>query len=547
MIGVSAAALQVAGWTLLHFIWQGVAIAALFGASLMFCRQAQARYALGIATLALMMVAPVLTFAWLSSATGSISQLSAQAASATIAQQIAAPAEHIAFTVVAQATHPSVMLWVVQAWLLGVILLTARTAGGVLWISRIRRSQIELLTAEIHNRCLAIQQRMRLNRAIHYGHCRSLDSPMVLGWFRPIVLVTTQALTGLTVQQLQAVIAHELAHIRRHDAFINLLQIAAETLLFYHPAIWWVSRRIRIEREVCCDDEALAVCGEPVSYARALALMEEWRTAPALSMAANRGPLTERVLRLLGVTTASHRIRAAGIGISALCIAAALFAGQSFVEVAHATLDDPPTRSQGRKNDVEITTPPPLAAPAPTTAPAEPPAPTAVTPVRPRTAPRPPTPTEIATPRAELKSHSYIDDLAAVGFQNLSANELIAMKVQGVTPEQIQAVITLGLRPTINELIAMQVHGVTAHYVREAQSVLIDPAVDELISMKVHGVTPQSVRELQAAGMDVRYGRDAVAAKVQGITPDLIRSAIDQGFSDLRLQQLVFLKNTHVL
>src|SRR5437870_8092893 len=95
------------------------------------------------------------------------------------------------------------------------------------------------------------------------------------------------------------IIAHELAHIRRLDGFVNLFQIGVETLLFYHPAVWWVSQRIRTEREHCCDDEAVAVSGDAVNYARALTLMEEWRTAPSLLMAANRSPLSERVVRLL--------------------------------------------------------------------------------------------------------------------------------------------------------------------------------------------------------------------------------------------------------
>src|SRR5207248_11451062 len=110
-----------------------------------------------------------------------------------------------------------------------------------------------------------------------------------------------RALSGLTEDQIEAVIAHELAHIRRRDCFANLFQIAVETLLFYHPAVWWVSQRIRIEREHCCDDAAVALCGVAVNYARALTLTEEWRTAPSLMMAANRSPLSQRVVRILGL------------------------------------------------------------------------------------------------------------------------------------------------------------------------------------------------------------------------------------------------------
>jgi hypothetical protein len=128
--------------------------------------------------------------------------------------------------------------------------------------------------------------------------------PTAIGWLRPVILLPVGALTGLTVQQLEAIIAHELAHIRRHDYLINLLQTVIETLLFYHPAVWWVSRRIREEREHCCDDLAVSVCGDALSYARALFTMEQLRAAtPPLAMAANGGALMNRIERLVGVKT----------------------------------------------------------------------------------------------------------------------------------------------------------------------------------------------------------------------------------------------------
>ena len=92
-----------------------------------------------------------------------------------------------------------------------------------------------------------------------------VDVPTVIGWLRPVVLVPASALAGMTPQQLEAILAHELAHIRRHDYLVNLLQTLVETLLFYHPAVWWLSRRIRIERENCCDDLAVSLCGDPVT------------------------------------------------------------------------------------------------------------------------------------------------------------------------------------------------------------------------------------------------------------------------------------------
>jgi hypothetical protein len=342
----------------------------------------------------------------------------------------------------------------------------------------------------------------------------------VLGWFQPIVLVTAQAMTGLSPQQLQAIIAHELAHIRRFDAFVNLFQIAAEMLLFYHPAVWWVSRRIRIEREVCCDHAALAACGEPVSYARALTLMEEWRTAPSLLMAANRGPLAERVLRLLGLQGTSARSRLAGVGVSITCVAAALFAGNVLVAAAGAT-EDVQAPSDTIVAAPEVETAQPVVAPAPTTPPAPVTAPPAQDVRAPKQVPPPPAAPEAPDRPAQAtpKRSSYIKSLAAAGLSNLTADELIAMKI----------------------------HGVTADYVDQTRRFVVDPSIDDLIAMKVHGITPQFIREIQSAGLDTRVANDFIAARLQGITPEVVKSAIDQGFGDLTLDRLVMLRNTGVI
>jgi membrane-associated protease RseP (regulator of RpoE activity) len=122
----------------------------------------------------------------------------------------------------------------------------------------------------------------------------------VIGWLRPVVLVPASALSGLTPEQLQAVVAHELAHIRRHDYLVNILQTVAETLLYYHPAVWWLSGRIRAEREHAADDIAVAACGDPLLYARALESLERVRPATAMAVGATGGSLVGRVRRILG-------------------------------------------------------------------------------------------------------------------------------------------------------------------------------------------------------------------------------------------------------
>ncbi|MEW6730958.1 MAG: M56 family metallopeptidase, partial [Acidobacteriota bacterium] len=145
-----------------------------------------------------------------------------------------------------------------------------------------------------------ITKKMALTRAIQVYQSIIVEVPTVIGFLRPIILIPTSALTGLSLPQLEAVLCHELAHIKRHDYIINLLQSIVETLMFYHPAIWWIGAQIRRERENICDDLAVAAAGDTLLYARALVRLEELRGSllPALALGANGGQLLSRVLRL---------------------------------------------------------------------------------------------------------------------------------------------------------------------------------------------------------------------------------------------------------
>src|SRR5213080_3687179 len=338
---ISPELLRTLGWTLLHFLWQGAGLAALFAVTTAVCRSAPTRYALAVGALVLMMVSPVITFTWLRRQANPAVWTGAAGVSTgagTSAQNVTALSSSRAPAAESRSVQPMAMLWLVEAWFLGVLLLSLRTAGGLFLIERMRRKEIKPVGGELFERCVALQRRMGLDRVIQYCECHQLDAPAVLGWLRPVVLLPVRALTGLTEDQIKAVIAHELAHIRRLDCFVNLFQIATETLLFYHPAVWWMSQRIRTEREHCCDDEAVALCGDAVNYARALTLMEEWRTAPSLLMAANRSPLSERVVRLLGLDEAAGRLRVAGMAVAGVGLAGAMLAGNAFLGVAHAAL-----------------------------------------------------------------------------------------------------------------------------------------------------------------------------------------------------------------
>ena len=170
-----------------------------------------------------------------------------------------------------------------------------------------------------------LKDRLRIDRPVRLLGSIRLQVPVVVGWLRPVILLPVTALTGLPSDQLEAILAHELAHIRRYDYLVNLVQSVVETLLFYHPAAWWISGRVRAEREHCCDDWAVEVCGDRLTYARALAAIEEQRTAGwLLAPSARDGSLLDRVRRLLGVAPAQERPASGLAGTLALAAVALL-------------------------------------------------------------------------------------------------------------------------------------------------------------------------------------------------------------------------------
>ena len=225
-------------------------------------------------------------------------------------------------------------------WLCGVLALSLWRLAGWIGVCRLRRAAGPPADAHLHQRLTQLAYAMRVTRPVRLLESALVRVPLVIGWLRPVILLPLGFATGLSVQQIEAILAHELAHIRRLDYLVNLLQAAAETLLFYHPAVWWISRRIRAQREQCCDDAVLALGADPVDYAQSLLqLAARSSTAqcgpahsapdspdptadnsPALAATGRRGELARRVSRLLGLTTHEQLRpgRLAGLTIAAL-------------------------------------------------------------------------------------------------------------------------------------------------------------------------------------------------------------------------------------
>jgi beta-lactamase regulating signal transducer with metallopeptidase domain len=509
---LSPGLMHAVAWTLLHFLWQGAALAALAAASMAFCSRASARYAIALTVLVMMLAAPVVTLL-------SIRQIQSITDRASADNWRSGSPVDLAVNGSPGAVDPRApglrrnlsswnsFSWLVEAWLAGVAFFSLRSAGGFLLLERQRRKLSSNVNVRILEMCQTLQRRLGLKWAIRYCEGEGLQAPAVIGWFRPVVFLPLRALTGLSQEQLELVVAHELAHIQRLDPFVNVFQVVVEALLFYHPAVWWLNRRIRAEREHCCDDLAISLCGNAVEYARALTLMEEWRSVPVLAMAVNRGPLTERILRVLGLRTLGAGMRGIGITGSVVCLTAALFAGNALVGIAHAR----PVISGMAFS--------PQAAQAEPVSPQEP----KPSPVRPASSAQPAAaPPLAATATPATTATSYIDAMKAAGIGDLTIDELVAMKIQGVTPEYVRELHDQGLHPDADTLVAFRVQNVTAAYIQELRGLGFNPGPDEIIAFKVQNVNADYVRGLKEAGIQPNPD-EIIALKVQGVTPAYIK------------------------
>jgi uncharacterized protein (TIGR03435 family) len=238
--------------------------------------------------------------------------------------------------------------WVVILWLFGTAVFWVRLAGGWVVAARMRSMLVRRAPPEWQELLRKLGARIGLSSPVQLLVSALVQVPTVVGWLRPVVLVPVGALGGLPAGQLEALLLHELAHIRRHDYLVNILQSVAEALLFYHPAVWWVSGHIRAERELCCDDVAVAVSGDAFTYARALAQLESYRPAHLGAIAANGGSLRGRIARLLGQPRPAVRT---GLGPGVLAVAILLVAaayglfGQSDPHPAFQTVSIKPNTS----------------------------------------------------------------------------------------------------------------------------------------------------------------------------------------------------------
>ena len=515
--------LDAIAWTLIHFCWQAAAVASLYRLASFFLTRnsSQIRYVLAMASLALMGIGAIATFSLeMSSSRPSPALHQVATDIKNVALEAVRPENTAALPVGAQTnseTPPAnVLRWVDGAWVLGVIVLSMRSIGGWWVIQRLRATAIEEAPQPVRQGFARVASSLGLRREVLLRVSSAIAGPITIGAVRTMVLLPVSAITLLGPDELEMVLAHELAHVRRADFLCNLLQTLLETLFFFHPAVWWIAKRIRHERELCCDDLALKICPNPVTYATALFRLEEqrvrqWRLAMALDGHQSNQTLHMRISRILGQPMAQaggRSIQPFSLVVAAIALVVSLLATPPVVA---SFVPAPVARAE---HAILQTIAEPKGAPVVHSVPARKSA------VDASTQAATPAPAPQSTPAPEPKT-TYIDRMKAAGY-DVDLDKYIAMKIQGVTPEFAQQMAQAGFgKLSADDLMACKIHGVSPEEIAKMKQQGFEiKSIQDAISFRIFNVTPEFVTGMKAAGFPNLTQQQVLSLRVQGVTPE---------------------------
>jgi beta-lactamase regulating signal transducer with metallopeptidase domain len=527
------------------------------------------RYLVALGALALMPLAVIATFAnemRTSSLATTITQRDAAVSRFHLTEKATPVTQHLTLAASPAINHRRAWLadhlepalpWIDGVWMIGVSLLALRAMGGWYQLQTLRKRARWTIPADMAHQFHQISERMRLAGQISLRISDEVITPLAMGAWRATVILPVSAVLRMPPSELEAVLAHELAHIRRFDYLCNLFQTAVESVLFFHPAVWWLSRTVRERREVCCDEVAVSVCADPVVYAQALLRLEEEKTERLQLAVALKGPngsLLRRVKLVLGDrgiaesgTTSGVRVAAAALlamgllfGPKVRSVVAAPLISISQTTFNHAT----PALSLAAKPQSEGT--PVKARPksveqgeanVSVTA-----MPAANVDVKVNVNPNANVIVADEAVSVDLSSAESTGQSSGTGDSQPTAR---SSSTKGPTyiEEMKAAGYPLDLNNDLDTLVALKSLGVTPEYAKAmAQTGLGRPSVQDLIAMKSLGVTPEYLASLKQSGLGPKDLQDAIALKSLGVTPEYAAAMKQAGFTDLGAQQLIALK-----
>lgn len=325
------------GLGLVHFIWQGSVIALITSVVLFLFRnsKAQVRYILGYSSLVLMVLSPVVTILFdLHTQVDSVFESPTERFAPMQTKEIMI--DGIYYGTQYRRSEPRItsnekidsyiarcLPYLTTVWFLGIFMSSLYHSFGYIRTQKLIHRDPQRIHSIWEARIQHLAKQLGIRRTLHIFSLSGLRIPSVLGCLKPTLLVPVSFFTGVESRYLEAIILHELAHIKRHDYVLNLIQVVIEILGFFHPAIWWMSKRIREERENCCDDMAIAAMGDKLIYVKSLVYLEESKSNESLVVAANGGNLFQRTVRILEYNSIDHTsslLNAGGFVIASLCV-----------------------------------------------------------------------------------------------------------------------------------------------------------------------------------------------------------------------------------
>ncbi|MEM7588138.1 MAG: M56 family metallopeptidase, partial [Acidobacteriota bacterium] len=589
-------AVRVVAWTLLHFLWQGALVGGVLAAALTLLHRqdARLRYAISLGALLTMAVLPITTAMTLVSQTELASPATPSSsppmqATASASAPLPAPADaalpaasnlSTGETLATRWLEPA-LPWLVLLWLAGVAALAVMQYGGWQRVSRLRTRGVRSVEDELQQLCDSLGQRLGIQRSVPLLESARVAVPTVVGLLRPVILVPVSALSGLTPQQLTSILAHELAHVRRYDPWVNALQVAIETVLFYHPAVWWASRQVRTLREHCCDDLAVELCGDRMTLARALAELEEMRFAtPVFALGATGGPLLQRIRRLVGDgeelrspswlpgSMASAALVAIGLvlafssepGIAQVAdeearpdraeregsaTHTASVSGRWLSEIPQGESERDSVWIQMRSRDSNGRSSTSM-----TFSRSELIGWSAVGDVR----------FELRRPAGTITFAGDVDDrgigsgtfefrpnreflreMDRLGYGELSPRKSFECALFEVDPGMVQELSALGYDDVaLSRLIELAIHGARPDFIRAIASAGYPGLpLKRLVEMRIHGITPEFIERLVALGYDELPAQRLVEMRIHGVSPNFIEQLQALGYDDLSATRLV--------
>jgi len=567
---------------LVHSLWQGGIIALLLAAALFFLKNADARLRYALSCLALASV-----IAWCA-LTGFYFSMKAEWTAVPDEQQAVVQDSADSHATVASLTtsseltgefyrlgNGSLYRWLFPVWAIGVVLLSAYHMLGWRRMSRLTRRGTDNIPPAWKERFANLCEEMRLMKTVGVVGSSRISVPCVFGWVKPVVLLPVSIFSGLGAAEIEMIVVHELAHVRRNDILVNILQTAAETLLFFNPAVWWISRQIRAEREHCCDDAVVACRQDKLGYARALASLEEWRAVSGgFVAAAGSSSLLWRIRRIVGATTGRTRpvsVGVAGIFLFAVLLGAGmvLFGGPAQEVRAQTTLEKAENfekqsgdingrweiESDGRRTHIDMrfgrrmnvgftvrndelsgtidenTTYARIIRDAGTF----------------HLVGKFDKDDDGLWGRGELyfrANPDYIKEMESMGFDLGDDEDVLSLAVHNVTLDYTRGMEELGYDDlSLNKLVEAHIHDVTPEFIREFIELgYKDLKIDRLIEMSIHDADPDFVRGLAEYGYRDLPARKLVEMRIHDADPDFVAGLAEVGYTGLDPSRLVELR-----